>query len=105
MLVDPIYLIAAAIGIAGLMFFLGWLINSKIGKNNIASAEEKAKKLIEDADKEAKHLKKEKLLEVKDEWLRKKQEFDTEVNQRRQKIQSLENQSVELGVFFIELFF
>ena len=92
MLVDPIYLIAAAIGIAGLMFFLGWLINSKIGKNNIASAEEKAKKLIEDADKEAKHLKKEKLLEVKDEWLRKKQEFDTEVNQRRQKIQSLEKQ-------------
>lgn len=71
MSLDPVYLIIAAIGIAGIMFFLGWLINSKIGTNNIASAEEKAKKLLEDADKEAKHLKKEKLLEVKDEWLRK----------------------------------
>lgn len=91
-LLDPIFLIIAALGLAVLMFFLGWIINSKIGKNNVALAEEKAKKIIEDADKEAKHLKKEKLLEVKDEWLRKKQEFDVEVNQKRQKIQATEKQ-------------
>ena len=52
----------------------------------------KLKKILEDAEKESRHLKKEKLLEVKDEWLKKKQEFDNEVNQRRQKLQSLEKQ-------------
>lgn len=92
MSLDPIYLIVGALVLAFLMFYLGWVINSKIGKNNIASGEEKAKKIVEDAEKEAKHLKKEKLLEVKDEWLRKKQDFDNEINQKRQKIQNLEKQ-------------
>ncbi len=37
-------------------------------------------------------LKREKLLEVKDEWYKKKIEFDTEVNQKKQKHQNLEKQ-------------
>lgn len=73
-------------------FLLGWFINSKIGRNNIAVAKEKAQKIIEEAEKEAKHIKREKLLEVKDEWLKKKQEFDNEVNTKRQKLQTYEKQ-------------
>jgi ribonuclease Y len=73
-------------------FGLGWVINSKIGKNNILLAKEKAAKIIEEAEKESKHLKREKLLEVKDEWLKKKQEFDNEVNQKKQKLQNHEKQ-------------
>lgn len=74
------------------MFYMGWLLNSKVGKKSIASAEERAKAIINDAEKEANNIKREKLLEVKDEWLRKKQEFDADINQKRQKIQNYEKQ-------------
>ena len=73
-------------------FFLGWLLNSKFGKNSLSSAESKAKQIITDAEKEAKNIKREKLLEVKDEWYKKKVEFDNEVNQKRQKFLNLEKQ-------------
>jgi len=72
--------------------YLGWALNSKIGKTNVVSAKEKAQRLIEEAEKESKHLKREKLLEVKDEWLKKKQEFDIDVNQKKQKLSNHEKQ-------------
>ncbi|MBI1938545.1 MAG: ribonuclease Y [Ignavibacteriales bacterium] len=77
---------------AVLTFIFGWFINSKIGKNNVAVAKEKSQKIVEEAEKEAKHIKREKLLEVKDEWLKKKQEFDTEVNTKKQKLLNHEKQ-------------
>ncbi len=80
------------VGTAVVAFGLGWLLNSKIGKTSIERAKEESERIIQDAQKEAKNLKKEKLLEVKDEWLRKKQEFDNEVNTRRQKLQNYEKQ-------------
>ena len=73
-------------------FYLGWMFNSRIGEKNIGTAEEQAKKILEDADKEAKNVKREKLLEVKDEWYKKKTEFDKEVQQKRQKLNALEKQ-------------
>lgn len=75
-----------------LFFYLGWWFNSRVGKKSIASAEERSKLIIQDAQKEANNLKREKLLEVKDEWYRKKVEFDSEVNQKRQKLSNLEKQ-------------
>ena len=73
-------------------FYLGWMMNSRIGKKSISTAEEQAKKILEDADKEAKNIKREKLLEVKDEWYKKKTEFDKEIQQKRQKLNTLEKQ-------------
>lgn len=75
-----------------LVFYLGWAINSKLGKNTIANAEERAKNIVDDAEKEARNIKREKLIEVKDEWFRKKQEFDNEVNKRNQKLGNFEKQ-------------
>ncbi len=92
MQLDLLMVIIIAVGTAVIAFILGWVINSKIGKNNIANANDKAQKIVEDAEKEAKHLKREKLLEVKDEWLKKKQEFDNEVNSKKQKLQNFEKQ-------------
>ncbi len=92
MQLDLIIVLVIAVTTAIISFVLGWVINSKIGKNNVVNAKEKAQKLIEEAEKEAKHLKREKLLEVKDEWLKKKQEFDTEVNNKKQKLQNHEKQ-------------
>jgi len=78
--------------LVAIFFYLGWLFNSKVGKKSIVSAEKRAEQIIADAQKEANAIKKEKLLEVKDEWYKKKVEFDNEVNQKRQKIANLEKQ-------------
>jgi ribonuclease Y len=92
MQLDLLIIVGAALLIAALMFYLGWALNSKITKNTIDSAKENANRIIEDAEKESKNIKREKLLEVKDEWLKKKQEFDNEVNNKRQKLQNYEKQ-------------
>ena len=92
MQLDLWVVISIVVGASLLFFYIGWIINSKIGKNSIAIAKDKAQKIVEDAEKDAKHIKKEKLLEVKDEWLKKKQEFDNEVNNKKQKLQNHEKQ-------------
>ncbi|MCU7495085.1 MAG: ribonuclease Y [Ignavibacteria bacterium] len=89
---DLVFLILMIAIVVVVMFYMGWLFNSKLGKKSIISAEERAKQIISDAEKESNNIKREKLLEVKDEWLRKKQEFDAEINQKRQKLQNYEKQ-------------
>jgi ribonuclease Y len=85
-------LIPMVVLLLALFFVFGWFINSKIGKKSITAAEERAKQIIADSQKESANIKKEKLLEVKDEWYKKKIDFDTEVNQKRQKLQNSERQ-------------
>ena len=68
----------------------GWFLNTKTTQNKISSAKDAAAKIIADGEKEAETLKREKLLEVKDEWYQKKKEFDTEVQGKRSKLQAQE---------------
>ena len=89
---DVLLLIPMLVVVIIVFFYLGWMMNSKIGKKSIITAEDQAKKILEDADKDAKNIKREKLLEVKDEWYKKKTEFDKEVQQKRQKVSALEKQ-------------
>jgi ribonuclease Y len=89
---DLFLLIPMIVVIVAIFFYLGWFFNSKVGKRSIVSSEERAKAIIADAQKEANNLKREKLLEVKDEWYKKKIEFDSEANQKRQKLQNHEKQ-------------
>ncbi|MGA8264103.1 MAG: ribonuclease Y [Ignavibacteriaceae bacterium] len=89
---DIIILIPMAVVLVALAFYFGWAFNSRIGKKSLLSAEDKAKQMVADAQKESNNLKREKLLEVKDEWYKKKMEFDAEINQKRQKIHNLEKQ-------------
>jgi ribonuclease Y len=80
---DLMILIPMVAVIVIVVFYLGWLFNSKVGKKSIVSAESRAKQIITDAEKEAHNIKREKLLEVKDEWLKKKQDFDSEINTKK----------------------
>ena len=89
---DVLLLIPMLVIVIIVFFYLGWMMNSRIGKKSISTAEEQAKKILDDADKDAKNIKREKLLEVKDEWYKKKTEFDKEVQQKRQKVNALEKQ-------------
>ncbi len=85
-------LIPIVVLLVGASFAIGWIINSRIGLNKVATAEDRANKIVADAEKESQNIRKEKLLEVKDEWYKKKQEFEHEANQKRSKIQSFEKQ-------------
>jgi len=85
-------LIGIVVLLAGASFAAGWYISSRIGQNKITNADDRAKKIIADAEKESQNIKKEKLLEVKDEWYKKKQEFEHDANQKRNKLQSFEKQ-------------
>jgi len=89
---NVLLMVGAAVAIIALSFFLGWILNSKLGKKSVSTAEEKAKQILNDAEKEANNLKREKLLEVKDEWYKKKSEFDREVSNKRNKFSTLEKQ-------------
>lgn len=85
-------LIPIVVGIAGLAFYFGWYFHAQVDRKKIASAEQRAKKIIADAERDAAALKREKLLEVKDEWYKRKQEFESEATSKRNKLQAYEKQ-------------
>jgi len=111
---DLVIIIPMLLAAVSIFFYLGWYINNRFGKKSIAAAEDKGKEIVElaeekakhivsnaeeraaqllkDAEKEANNLKREKLLEVKDEWYKKKVEFDNDFNAKRQNLQSMEKQ-------------
>lgn len=71
-------------------YVLCWHVSLNTGKNKIKNAEEKADLILKDAEKESATLKKEKLLEVKDEWYKLKQKFDKETKNRKYEIEKIE---------------
>ena len=78
-------IIAIIAAVASLAFglFIGYIIRKRTAEAQIGSAEEQAKRILEDAIKSAEAKKKETLLEAKEEILITKNEFDREVKDRR----------------------
>lgn len=89
---EPYMLIILGFALGGASFFLGWFLNARSGQNKIIASEDRAKKILEEAGKEANTLKREKLLEVKDEWYKKKKDFESEAQSKRSKLQAFEKQ-------------
>ncbi len=87
-----IYWMIAIVVIGVSAFIFGWLASKKIGQSKIANAEKIAEKIIKDAERDAEAIKKEKLLEVKDEWIKLKQNFENETKSRRNELLKLEKQ-------------
>jgi len=84
-----IMILAPAAAIAG--FIGGWFVARYVGQGKVANSEKIAAKIVADAKKEAENIKKEKVLEAKDEWLKLKQNIDNESKLRRNELQKLEN--------------
>ncbi len=78
---------------------LGYLLNRYLIKDRGVRAAEEAERLVRDAEKQAETLKKEALLEAKDQIFRQKQEEDAEAKERRKEIQVLESRLVRAGSF------
>ena len=85
-----IYWMIAIIVVSVITFIIGWLFSKKIGQGKIANAEKVAESIISEAKRSTETLKKEKLLEVKDEWIKLKQNFENETKSRRMEIMRLE---------------
>jgi ribonuclease Y len=82
-------IVAALVGIA-VGFFAGILYRKNVAEKEIASAEEEARRIINDAIKSAEAKKREALVEAKEEIHRNRVEYDREVKERRQDLQKQE---------------
>ncbi|MBE7023156.1 MAG: ribonuclease Y [Ruminococcaceae bacterium] len=85
--------VLAVVGVF-LAFRYGYSYRKKVAEGKIGSAEEEAKKIIENAKskavKDAEHAKKERLLEAKEEIHKERNELDKEIKERRNEIQRQE---------------
>lgn len=86
-------LIAVVVGViaAVLGFFGGQSYRRKVAEQKLGSAEEEAKRIINDAIKTAQQKKKEAAIEAKDELFRLKAEADKEIKDRRSEISRQEH--------------
>lgn len=78
--------IASAVAALIIGFLVGTIYRKKIAEAEIGGAEEKAKEIIEAAQKQAETKKKEALLEAKDEIHKSRNEFEKELKERRNEV-------------------
>ena len=93
----PMAIITVVVGIlVGIIgFFVGVFYRKRIAEAQIGSAEEKARKVIDDAIKTGEAKKREMLLEAKEENIKVKNELDKEVKERRVELQQLERRLLQ----------
>ncbi len=82
--------VAVIVGL-GLGFVGGIIYRKKVAEAEIGSAEEQAKRIVDDGFKEAETLKKEALLEAKEEILRQRNESEREIKERRSELSKQES--------------
>ncbi|MCL2627989.1 MAG: ribonuclease Y [Oscillospiraceae bacterium] len=82
---------AAVVVVTAVVFFLlGITYRKKVSEREIQSAEEKAKRIINDSIKNAENKKREALLEAKEEIHKNRSEYEREVRERRGEMQKQE---------------
>ena len=79
-------------GGAILGFLLPYLAGKKTAANAVAEAESKAKSLVDSAEKDANAIKKEKLIEAKEEISRDRRKLDSERDSKEAKLRNLEKE-------------
>ncbi len=91
---DYLYVIIAVVSIA-IGVFAGMILRQKIAEAKIGSAEEEAKRIVLDGEKQAETKKKEALIEAKEEILRQRNESEREMKERRNEISKTERRLVQ----------
>ena len=82
-LVTVVVAVVAAVVCGAACFFIGVAYRRKTAEAKLGSAEEEAKRIVNDAIKTAEQKRKESIIEAKDEALRMKTEADKEIKERR----------------------
>lgn len=83
------------IGVAFIGILLGYLIRVILATRACNSAEQKAKYLLEEAEKNAESRKKEILLEAKDKIFEERKQFDRETRERNNELQQMQRRLVQ----------
>lgn len=74
---------------------IGYFVRKRLAEAKISSAEEAAKRIVDNANQEATARKKEMILEAKDEVHRLRTEADKDIRERRNEVQRLERRLVQ----------
>ena len=85
--------LAAAALLIGLL--IGIVIRKAVAEKKLGSAEDQAKKILEDAIKNAESVKKESIIAAKDEIFNLKKEADFDVKERRKEVSRLERRVIQ----------
>ena len=90
-------IIPIVVGLAALAIgmLVGYILRKSIGEKTIGNAEQKARNLILDAENRAETLRKEKILEAKEEAHRQRSEAEREIRERRNEIQKSERRLIQ----------
>jgi ribonuclease Y len=75
--------------------FIGYMARKKIAEGKINQAEIVAKQIVEKAEKDSETLKKEKLIEAKEEVHKMRNEFDRDYKERRSELQKFEKRLIQ----------
>ncbi len=89
-MVPVVVLILGIVGAAAVGIGAGFIIRKNIAERKIGSAEEQARKILEDAIKDAESAKKESIISAKEEIFQMKKEADFDVKERRKEVSRLE---------------
>lgn len=83
---------AVIVGLVALVvgLFVGYLLRKSIGEKEIGSAEQKAQNILLDAENSAENVKKEKILEAKEEAHKLRSDVEKEIRDRRNEINKTE---------------
>ena len=84
------FLISLAVGVA-----VGFVLRKKTAESKLNSAENEAKRLLENASKEAENIKKEEIFKAKEEILQSRNELDQEIKERRSEVQLQEKRIIQ----------
>lgn len=87
--------VIAAIGAAILGVLIGYIVRKQIAEGKLNNAEEVAKRILEDAEKDGESKKKEKVLEAKEEAHRMRNELEKETRERRSELQKFEKRLIQ----------
>jgi ribonucrease Y len=85
-----IVILVSALATVGLSLLFGSLISKRKMRKKEQDAQEKAKLIIKEAELQAENLKKDRILEAKEKFLKMKQEFEEEANRKKNQILSNE---------------
>lgn len=72
------------------IFILGWISANKVNYAKMSNVEAYAKKITEEAEREAENIRKAAVLDSKDEWFKERAKFEKETRDTRQEIEKLD---------------
>ena len=90
--INIVLALVAGSSITLIILFVIRLVNRTAGNKKIIQSTDLAKKIVNDANNEAKNLKKSVILEAKEKWFKEQKTYEAEINVRKKEIYELEKE-------------